>query len=651
MDGALTDTDNGAGPLIQRGWSPDVARQTKTEFYDFLNVAPIISKEKGKIMLGKHLYRAQHRFFDTVFTGLENDIHDFKHVKSRQLGISTGSRALAAFWLGIFEGIKGAMIFDTSTHKDEARLEITNMIRALPLSMEFPKIVHDSRDILELDNGSTMLYMAAGVKSTKTSGTLGRSSGINLVLASELCSWASEEGLESFINALAQDYENRLYLWESTGRGPGMWKRMYMEAQEDTRHQKTIFSGFWAKDNQIILRSDPDFEKYGIFPPSEKEMKKITAVKERYGWDITEEQLAWVRRKMDPLAKMEGDAAPEFEGTSLRLLEQPWVEEDCFSMTGSTFFDNEKLTNIEETQISYKYKGYKYECGVEFVDCVVRAARNPRQVELKVWEEPKDDAVYIVACDPAHGTNEKNDRSSVQILRCYADGIDQVAEYCSPLIGTKQFGWVIMSLCAWYSGQNADVYLILELQGGGEAVWDELLELKRLVAGGYLQPRMEERGLQNIFQNVRNYIYSRSDSMGGGKALQWKTVGNLKVRIMERYRDFVNNGMLIIRSHMLVEEMRTITREGDTIEAEGSEHDDRVLAMAFGVHCWEQRARRVLVPQRRTREADAAKRRLMITDQVKLFNRSQLDSMFAIKHSRRINEQRQARRAQWRHGK
>ena len=47
----------------------------------------------------------------------------------------------------------------------------------------------------------------------------------------------------------------------------------------------------------------------------------------------------------------------------------------------------------------------------------------------------------------------------------------------------------------------------------------------------------------------------------------WKTNQQLKVAILERLRDFVHTDMLHVRSRDLLDEMRSITREGDSIEA------------------------------------------------------------------------------------
>lgn len=642
---ATVDEIESANP---RGWTPDKVSTFKAEFFKFLDHITVNSKELGPIRLGDHVYRAQRRFLDGIFNGLAEDKHDFKSLKSRQLGVSTISRALTLFWIGVHAGMKGYMVFDTDGHKEEARLELIGMIKSLPTRVKFPRIKRENRYLLELENGSTVNFASAGVKSSKSSGVLGRSSGINFVHASEMCSWDNVEGLESFKNALAEDFPDRLYIWESTARGFNQWHDMWTEAKEDSAHQVTIFLGWWAKDNQVIRRKDPDFERYGVHPPTEKELKKIREVKELYDWDITPEQLAWIRRKMDPTAKAEGDTEADHEGTPLRIQEQPWTEDDAFQMTGATFFEPEDLTKVTNQYASKKYKTYSYSTGVEFIDCRVYPAHNAKSVQLKVWEEPDDEAVYVLAADVAFGSNEKNDRSTIQVLRCYSDGLDQVAEYAWPLVTSKQFAWVIASLLGWYGAGKAEVYLILEINGPGEATWNELQSLKTQISYGYQKEEIEERGLRRVFNNVRNYLYTRSDAMSPGRSYQWKTTTQLKVAIMERLRDFTSNMMLRIQSIDTIEEMRSITRDGDSIAAQGAKKDDRVMGLAMGVRYWDERVRKNLMGQRRTRESELAKRRQSIVDQANLYNSNQLTNFFAVKQNVRRRQAADARKAAWR---
>jgi hypothetical protein len=629
-------------------WTRQKRETFEAAFYEFLGTVYINSKDLGKTCLGDNIYEAQRRFISTVLDGLEEDIHNIYVLKSRQLGLSTISRAFTVFYLGMHDGLGGATVFDTDENKNNARREIESMITNLPKSIQFPRIKGNNRGGIFLQNESGIRFMAAGVKKSKSSGVLGRSVGLSFAHCSELCSWDAGEGVEAFINSLSEENPDRLYIWESTARGFNLWHELWTTAREDINHSKCLFLGWYLKPNQQIKRSDPDFERYGVDPPSKKEMKRINEVREKYNWNITPEQLAWVRRKMDPTAKAEGDAKAEYVGSTLRLQEQPWTEEDAFQMTGATFFDPPTLTEMANKHVNKKFKTYSYAPGIEFSDCKIYPAHNARSVELKVWEEPEEGATYVVSADVAFGINEKNDRSAVQVLRCYADGLDQVAEYAWPLINSRAFGWVIASLLGWYAGETADVYLILELNGPGEATWNELQSLKRYLAMPYEPKQVEEKGLRNIFRNVKSYIYTRSDSMSAGHALQFKTTTQLKVTIMERLRDFVSNGMLHVRSLDTIEEMRSVARDGDSIEAQGSKKDDRVMSLALGVHCWEAKPRRIMMAQKLTRENVIARKRLTVKDQYQLYNTNQLQTFFDAKRKQRVATAAAIRRASWR---
>lgn len=627
------------------GWSDAKIQAFERAFFAFLDHVFISSKDLGgNTCLGRHVYRAQKVLFKRICDGLRAGKHNFYVLKSRQLGVSTFARALSVFWLGMNDGLEGAIVFDTDKNRNKARREIENMIRSLPASLKFPTITFSNRDELTLSNGSTIQFLSAGVNKNKNSGGLGRSSGLSYAHASEMCSWGDQEGVESFKQSLSEINPNRFYLWESTARGPNMWKTMWEEARLDENHSECIFLGWWSKDSQKIDRDDPDFPLYGVEPPTEWEMRRIEEVLERYDWQITPEQLAWVRRKMDPKAKTDSDAEADYEDNTIRLQEQPWVEEDAFQMTGAQFFDATKLTEMVRKHVSSKYKAYAYAAGIEFVDCRVYPASNAKSVQLKVWEEPQEDGIYVIAGDPAFGHHEDSDRSSIQVLRCYADGIDQVAEYAWPLINTRQFAWVIASLLGWYK----ECYLIIELNGPGEAVWQELQSLRRQLQNGYQPREVEERGLRQIFTNVKNYLYGRSDSMTPGRSYMWKTTQMLKVSLMERLRDFTENLMLHVRSQETLDEMKWIVRDGDSIGGDGSSKDDRVMALAMGIRCWEERVRRVMAATKRTRENEAAMRRLTMSDQIKMFNEHQLTNFFAVKRASARREAAVARRNGWR---
>jgi hypothetical protein len=632
------------------GWSHDKRNKFEDNFFQFLNSCYINSKNTGFTCLGEHLYDGQLRFINTVLDGLEEDIHKFYVLKSRQLGLSTISRALSVFYIGIHRGLGGALVFDSSENRDNARDELEAMIDDLPAKLKYPSVKSSNRYGIFLANKSKILFKAAGVKKTAQTGGLGRSVGLSMSHMSELCSYSDPDGLEAFENSLSDENPDRLYIYESTARGYNLWNTIWEEARKDPTHCSCLFLGWWSHPKQRIDESQPDFELYGRVPPSAKEAEKIRQVRELYGVEITMPQLAWIRRRMDPGARQEGDAEPEFEGSTIKIQEQPWIESEAFQQTGSIFFSDEKLTEVTNKDVSPNFKSYFYSVGAEFVNTIIIKAPTAKMAELKVWEEPDPDGTYAIGVDPAFGENELNDRSSIEILRCYADGVDQVAEYASPLVRTQQLAWILASLMGWYGqGTNSKVYYALELNGPGMPVFDELRSLKRQIEmHSYLDKQLEEQGLKNVFRNVRNYLYSRPDAVQGSFALHLKTNSMLKVRFMERLRDFTSNGMLKIRSMDLVTEMKSIAREGDTIKAAGTKKDDRVLAAAFAVHCWEQGPRKLLMSSNRTREAEAARQRLTIVDQVNLFQSHQLQHFFDQKRRARVDIHREMMKRSWR---
>lgn len=633
------------------GWSHVKRVRFERAFRAFLSACHIDSKDKGFISLGDNLYEAQERFISLVLDGLERDIHKFFVLKSRQLGLSTISRAFSVFYLGAHPGLKGALVFDSATNKEEARAELLKMIEDLPASIRFPPIKQDNRDGLTLVTNSRILFKHAGVRKQKMAGTLGRSIGLSFCHMSEICSFDSsiEEGLISFERSLSDSHPDRLYIYESTARGYNMWKRMWDDARRDTVHCATLFVGWWTHYGHRIERDSSEWELYGTAPLSAEEKEKTEIVKEEYGYDITQEQWAWYRRSVDPTARDQGDVNAGFEAGIYQLQEEPTTETDAFQQPGAVFFVSKKLKEMTDAHVNDKFEGYMYACGVEFEHTQVMVAPNTRMLELKVWEPPHADATYVLGIDPAFGENENNDRSSVQVFRCWADGLDQVAEYNSPLVATHQLAWVIASLLGWYSSaQNTDVRYILELNGPGMAVFNELKSLKRRVENIHRSPTVDEKALANIFRNVKTYIYSRPDSIGGGHNYHFKTTSQLKITLMERLRDFIHSGILHVRSMEAIEEMKAVKREGDSISAPATQYDDRVVAMALGCYYWDTRIRLNLLGQNRTREADAARERASIVDQVGLYSKNMLTAFFGDKRQVRIMQQRAAMRAQWR---
>jgi hypothetical protein len=629
------------------GWDVIKVQAFKEQFSGFLQYWFIDSKDTGgDTVLGDNIYYAQQRLLDGVWDALSRDVHDIKILKSRQLGASTIAKPLITFWMGVHDGLQGAMIFDTTSHREEARKDIENSLRLLEArhpEYKFPRIVKSNRDGLMLSNRSFLRFLAAGVKNSRGAGTLGRSSGLSLIWGSEMCSWENDEGIKSLRSSISHSNPNRLYLWESTARGPNAWKDMWEEACADDLNQAAVFIGWWARLDQRLLRGTPQFERYGREPPNEDEQRRIDLVEKLYGFSVDQEQLAWYRYFSDPSQEREAGDAPTKDDGFVQQ-DQPWVAEEAFILTGSSFFNHEKLTKLQNTTVSRQFQAFRFEPGVDFPRSGIVQARTYREVELRVWEEPQVEQTYIIGVDPAYGHSETNDRSAIEVVKAYADGLDQVAEYISGSIQPDHLAWVIWALVGYYGSRSGQpVNIICELNGPGEEVWRTIQQTKLVVERGYLRNVAEERGLADIFRNARQYIFGRSDSMSSGAVYHWRTTSSLKVGLMESLRGMVHSGDLAVRSAELLKEFTYITRDGDTIEAEGHGKDDRAVAMALCVRMWNDRLRRGLVSTNKTRAAVKARLGMARGDQIALYQKFQLDSLFSTKSAARLAAMRQSR--------
>ena len=65
---------------------------------------------------------------------------------------------------------------------------------------------------------------------------------------------------------------------------------------------------------------------------------------------------------------------------------------------------------------------------------------------------------------------------------------------------------------------------------------------------------------------------------------------------MNGMRDYVERGMAVVRSVPLVSEMETVVREGSSAPgAPQSQNDDRVIAAALAIMCWNDQMRMKLL--------------------------------------------------------
>jgi hypothetical protein len=548
-----------------------VAPFPRARFLAFISKCKVQSKDYGLVpfrLLGSQLY-----ILDEICDGLAAGITTFVILKARQLGSSTFFLLLDTFWAMEHKGLLGVFLTHKEESRDDFRAAIEVFFAETPKGF-LVKYVRHNRNLLILKNGSKFRYLIAGTSENRKGG-LGRSGSANFVHSTETAFYGNGDDLSEFRSQTSSLYPHRLQIYETTANGFNwFWDMWEMSRKDPTK--RVIFVGWWRDERNQLPLDHPFFGKYmpdglasALLP---LERKRIREVREAYGFEISLQQVAWYRWHLE--SEKDGDQA-------LMDQEYPWTEDDAFQATGSKFFTVEALTACTREAKKHPFKAYRYKLTHKFEETTLQSLKDPR-ASLRVWEEASKFGYYALGGDPAYGSSDQADRSCASVWRCYSDAFVQVAEFCSAEPSTYQFAWVLAHLCGYYGLTYC--MPVLEMTGPGQAVFDELQKVQKLTAE--MKPGNDDYNIRAILANMRHYFYKRIDSLSGGLVYQWKTTHELKIRMMNQYKNGVELGRIVPRSVPLLEEMRRIVNDEGHIGAEGRAKDDRVMGAALAYQGW-----------------------------------------------------------------
>lgn len=559
-------------PLVKQDWVP--------LFHEFIKYLRINSKEVPSIDnrgAPLNLWRSQKMAVETIVSGMERGAHVFMFGKARQLGVSTVFEALDIFWLATHSGMMGAYVCDREENRATIREKITRFMGAFPpnfFGSSF-KVEKDNKDFMLFSNGSRLDFIVAG---TKAKENWGEGRGYALCHLTEVSKFGSAQGLANFRETLSETNPDRLFVYESTSKGMNHWRTLWEEFGRDEFGKRRMFLGWWSKDLNIIKKGDQRYAVYGVADIDPLEQELIDKVKNDYGYSITREQLAWYRYK-------QSDTTVTHEDMRQNL---PWTIEESFVATGHSFFQMNLLQDELTKCSDIVYKGYRYLIGNDFWSVVCERIRDPnlqQEITLRVWEEPVEDATYVIGCDPAYGRSEHKDRHAICVMRCFGDKMLQVAEYADNETGTRQAAWVLAHLAGAYKNCVINVEAA---PGPGGVIMNELENLRDRMR---IDPQFDvtvgkNENWADFLSTARWYLYKKPDHFAPGFVKGWESNSRTKVQIMEQLRDKFVTGNIIIHSRPLVEEMMDVIRDGDSIEAPQSAKDDRVIALALCNRAW-----------------------------------------------------------------
>lgn len=537
-------------------------------FRKFCSSLRIDTKELGLTTLSPDvLLGTQNYFVEEVASGLDAGIHTFVILKGRQLGITTICLALDLYWIYTHEGMGGSMVTHDEETRDMFRSTLTMYMEGLPNAYKIPLVAHN-RNQLTLKNRSRLAYQVAGSrKNTK----LGKGKALTFLHATECSEYGDEEGLASLEASLAEQNPSRLFVWETTAQGYNAFFDMWEDAKASTV-KKAIFIGWWRNQFYRKKKGSTEYQVYYDGRLTGKEKKWVREVKQLYDYDIDDEQIAWWRWAMNEKSRDE----------TLHLQNFPPTEEYAFVLSGSQFFNAARLNDEYKRASSFDFHSYRVVLRDAFEDTDILECGD-KLCNLRIWEFPKSQGHYVIGADPAYGSSEWADRFCVSVWRCYADGLDQVAEFCTPDCSTFQFAWVMIYMAASYINGGGSVMLNLEINGPGQAVWQEIQNLRRTAIN---TPGESGHKLYSVIANIQNYLYKRLDSFAAPGAFHWKTTQDTKERAFNLLKDCFERGILLVRSPAMLDEMKNVIRDEGVLGAPGRGKDDRVVAAALAVVAW-----------------------------------------------------------------
>ncbi len=555
-------------------------------FEAFCKNVTITSKEGGVIPLT--WWGTQRYYINEIRRGLADGIHEFAHLKGRQEGITTIGVTLDVYWLNLFPGTQGEMVFDTDENRVYFRDVIGEVIESIPRNLRRPVKASNRAGLVfagPKSNPAAVSRLLFQVCGKQAGATLGTGRGLNYFHGTEVGGWSGSDvqsAIDNLRAALAETYRWRLYNYEGTPRGYNHWHDLWQDFAR-SRFRRAVFIGWWRHEGRQFPKGTLQYAAYGEPHLSEEERYWTGRVKADYGVEITREQLAWWRYTSSEVIKSE---AALYEA-------HPPIPELAWQATGSQFISPLTMARLEarvRLPGNEPVAFYAYSFGKDFEDTEVHEVA-PEMASLVLWEQPKPGAVYVLGADPAYGSSGNADRFCASIWRQIGGGMIQVGEYLTPRGTMHQFAWVLAHLCgAFGKDAAAPTVLVLEVNGPGGGV---IQELQRMVGYGWGM-RAHQSDFRDVLANIRHYLYRRPDSLGGTtNTLHFKSTGDHKERLMNDLRDAVERQWLGVRSLTLAEELRGLRQNRTSIEAHGRAHDDAAIAAALAVQGYLQ----YLVPE------------------------------------------------------
>lgn len=485
-------------------------------------------------------------------------------LKSRQVGGTVIGEALVAHLVFLNAHTQGLIASDHPDMSLKLYQTLSRMYDHLPGWLAPPIDGRVKGTHLHFPTFDSDVIVGAGNQKT----TLGQGMNIDVCHLTELSTWEFPNYIDADLMPAFKSSRKHhsVLLFESTGAGAkGNWFHdQFMAAWEGKLTHKAIFAAWY-------LRPTNRLDSAGVeFLPHTQNMAK--RVEQETGEALDREQLAYYQlTRQDFEAK--GDLETFFQ-------EYPSTVEEAFQTGLRSVWSIETRSKVRDA--------VKPPIGVWGVNLSTKKLRkmdfkawkasddkDKWDHKLVMWEPPKPNATYIVAVDASYGI-EGGDNAAIEVIKVgtprWSD--EQVAEWCGNLnnLDLAKVAWLIGQV---YRDKEYDLPALMAIETNPGS------------PGGTTQIELQRMGYNNF------YIWKRPSNVKGAFSTEygWWTTPSTRPLITDMLKTYIERMDIQINSPKFVEEMQSFvdlpTQTGKLrhhFAAAPGYHDDRIMAMAFGLY-------------------------------------------------------------------
>lgn len=393
--------------------------------------------------------------------------------------------------------------------------------------------------------------------------------------ATEFGLWTKSSTLTSdIVPAIPGKNPNVIAVVEGTAKGAGegnAFSRMWKAAISGKGRFKPVFAGWWKE--KTYCKPFPSTMDEELFEFTREEKELAAKVLDEYTYAITKPQMAWRREQYEQFEATEGDGEKVEQ-------EYPSTAEAAFRADGLSAFSHKVLAAIEVRDVRRpKWFGelvHQKDGQREKPVLVPYPEEEMMQAPLWIWEWPDSHSLYYGASDPASGGGSSNagrvpiggimglDYSSCQIFRVprrQGERIRQCVEYRG-YADAKELAKIICSL--------GHMYNTCEISPEMNTMTEHIGNILNI----HLYPKIYRWRRQDRVHNRMTWCFG------------WETNHKSREDLIQRFRSFMVDNSIEMRSSRLVSECRNFVDDGSgRFEAISGEHDDALFAAMICVYC------------------------------------------------------------------